>query len=165
MGKIKIISNPYNREITFQSYKNQTQSWEDIKDKNKNSRLITEEIGKSFLPFKIKEIIHIIIEDYYTGTEEIEIYFEGTEDEYKEVEIVCNNEKVKDKIILKKSSSHQENARDIIEDIKEAFHKVHPVIKKIISDDNKVNKNLNKVSEALKDIIPICVFGFIFNES
>lgn len=159
MAKIKIVSNPYNREISFLSYKEQTGLWEDIRDNNGNSRLREDESVTSFLPFKIKEIIDIIIDEYYIGTDKVEVFFEGTQDEYTEVEIVCIDEKVKDKIILTRTSKIIENARFIFKDIKEVFDNVHSIIEKIVRDDINVKRNLNKVSDALNDIIPICVFG------
>lgn len=159
MAKIKIVSNPYNREISFLSYKEQTGSWEDIRENNSNSRLREDESGKSFLPFKIKEIIDIIIDEYYIGTEKVKIFFQGTQDEYTEVEAVCFDNKIRDKIIVMRTSEILENARFIFNDIKEVFEKVRPIIENIVRDDIIVTKNLNKVSDALNDIIPICVFG------
>lgn len=159
MAKIKIVSNPYNREISFLIYKEQTGLWEDIRENNINSRLREDESGKGFLPFKIKEIIDIIIDEYYIGTEKVKVFFQGTQDEYTEVETVCLDSKVKDKIIVTRTSEILENARFIFKDIKEVFEKVRPIIENIVRDDVNVKKNLNKVSDALNDIIPICVFG------
>lgn len=159
MAKIKIVSNPYNREISFLSYKEQTEVWEDIRENNTNSRLREDESGKSFLPFKIKEIIDIIIDEYYIGSEKVKVFFQGTQDEYTELETVCLDNKVRDKIIVMRSSEILENARYIFNDIKEVFEKVRPIIENIVRDDVIVTKNLNKVSDALNDIIPICVFG------
>ena len=78
MAKIKIVSNPYEREILYFSFNEERNEWEDIKNNNVNSRLREDESGKTFLPFKIKEIIDIIVEEYYTGTEKVEVVFEGT---------------------------------------------------------------------------------------
>ena len=61
MAKVKIISNPYNREIMYLTFREQSGLWEKIEVYNPNSRLREDESGKSFLPFKIKEIIDIII--------------------------------------------------------------------------------------------------------
>lgn len=160
MTKIKIKSNPYTREIGFLTYKEQSQQWEDIKDGNVNSRLREDESGRNFLPFRIKEIIDTIIAEYYiTNGEKIHILFEGTQDEYTEVENACKEDDVKDKIILSRTQTILENARIIFEPTKEIFAKVQPIIEKIVKDDENVCKDLNKVSDALKDIIPICVFG------
>lgn len=159
VSKVKIISNPYNREILYLSYNNQTELWEDIKQSSPNSRLREDESGKTFLPFKIKEVIDIIIEEYYTGSEKVQIIFEGTQDEYAEVEAVCNEENIADKVELTKTSTMLENARFIFRETKDIFEEVHPIIKKIIKDDKYIVKDLNKVSDALNDVIPICVFG------
>ena len=43
--------------------------------------------------------------------------------------------------------------------MKETFEVVHPIIEKIVRDDERVKRDLGKVSGALDDIIPICVFG------
>ena len=39
MARIKIISNPYEREISYFSYNRELEEWEDIKNSNVNSRL------------------------------------------------------------------------------------------------------------------------------
>ena len=103
--------------------------------------------------------IDIIIDEYYIGTEKVKVFFQGTQDEYTELETVCLDKKVKDKIIVTRTSEILENARFIFKDIKEVFEKVRPIIENIVRDDVNVKKNLNKVSDALNDIIPICVFG------
>lgn len=68
---IKIISNPYTREIRFLGYKEQSAQWEDIKEGNVNSKLREDESGKNFLPFRIKEIIDTIISEYYITVDSI----------------------------------------------------------------------------------------------
>lgn len=159
MARIKIVSNPYNREILYSSYNETLNDWEDISNNNPNSRLREDETGRSFLPFKIKEIIDIIIDEYYTGSEKVEVVFEGTLDEYAEVESVCNEKGVSEKVSLSKTGTILENARFILKDTKEIFEAVHPVIEKIVRDDSRIVKDLNKVSDAVNDVIPICVFG------
>lgn len=159
MTRIKIVSNPYKREILYYNFNEDTGEWEDIRDHNVNSRLREDDSGKTFLPFKIKEIIDIIIEEYYAVTEKIEVVFEGTRDDYAEIEAVCHTEDIQQKIVLTRNIRALENARDIFTDIKETFGVVRPIIENIVRDDERVKKDLNKVSDALDDIIPICVFG------
>ena len=52
-----------------------------------------------------------------------------------------------------------ENAKLILSDTKEIFKTVKPVIEKIVRGDDDVRADLSKVTDALDDIIPICVFG------
>lgn len=159
MTKIKINSNPYIREISYSCYNQNQDIWEDICISNANSALRNDQTGKSFLPFKIKEIVNTIIDEYHTGNEPVEIVFEGTQDEYDELQAVCQTNDVRDLVHLSRSYDILENARIIFKPTKEIFQKVEPIIKKIVKDDTEVIKKLNKVSDALKDIIPICVFG------
>lgn len=159
MTKVKIKSNPYEKIIQYFSLDEVNNTWVNIKDKNPNSKLREDESEKAFFPFKVGEIVDLIIRDYYVGTDKVEIFFDGTQDEFEEVRNICNEEEVADKVTLYKTEAFLENARDILKNIKECFDRVHPVIEKIIRDDADVIHNLNKVSDALEDIIPICVFG------
>ncbi len=160
MNKIKIISNPYKEEIVFKEYNNQKNDWQDIRINNPDSDLLDTEIATSFLPFKIQTIISIIKTEYTSANDNVLIEFEGTSEEYSEVKNVCNEDQFKDKIELVKSNNYLENAKYIFEDTKDVFDTIEPIIKKIIKDpESGIRKNLTKVSEALKDVIPICVFG------
>ena len=159
MSRIKIVSNPYNREISYYIFDESSNCWEDIREKNQLSRLREDESERAFLPFKIKEIMDIVIKEYRARNESIDIVFEGTNDEYKELQDVCNTEYSNENINTSQSSRYLENARFIRNEARETFEKVEPIISKIIRDDTSSMEDLHKVSDALKDIVPICVFG------
>lgn len=159
MATLKIKSNPYERKIEYQIFKEQVAKWEDIKISNPNSKLREDESGKSFLPFKIKEIVDIIIDEYYTGTEKVEIVFQGTHEEYEELEKICLLDELANKVKLIRARTILENAKLILSDTKEIFKTVQPIIVKIVRGDEEVKRDLTKVADALDDIIPICVFG------
>lgn len=128
MTKVKIVSNPYNRGISYFVYKEFTDTWENIKQENPNTGLWKIKEDKIFLPFKVKEIVDIVIAEYYVGTEKVELIFEGTTDEYEELVNICNESEVKDKVYLTRSTRVLENARDILSHAKEAFNIVHRCI-------------------------------------
>ena len=160
MTKIKIVSNPYNRSMEYYIYKDQSDTWENIKRDSINSRLRENDEEKIFLPFTIKEIIDTIAKEYYVpGGDRVELIFQGTTDEYDEVVSVCNDEDLSGKVHLTRSTEILENARDILDHTKEIFDRVEPVISNIVKDDPDITKGLVKVSDALKDIIPVCIFG------
>lgn len=159
MTQIKIKSNPYNREISYQTLDGETGNWVDVKQSDERSRLRETDSERSFLPFKIKEILSIIVKEYYVGREKVQLLFEGTQDEYVEIASVCESDEFKEKIDLMRSNTILKNARFIKEKIKETFETVNPVIKQIMQDDEDVKKKINKVSKALDDVIPLCVFG------
>ena len=159
MATVKIKSNPYERKIEFLSYKEQTGEWEEIQESNPDSKLREDESDKSFLPFKIKETVDIILEEYFTGSDKVSLVFEGTKEEYEELKKICELPEIADKVVLSKTKTILENAKLILGDTKEIFKMVQPIIMKIVRDDEKVKIDLNKVADALDDIIPICVFG------
>lgn len=159
MTQIKIKSNPYNREISYQMLDGGTGNWVDVKRSDERSRLRETDSERSFLPFKIKEILSIIVKEYYVGREKVQLIFEGTQDEYVEIASVCESDEFKEKIDLMRSNTILKNARFIKEKIKDTFETVNPVIKQIMQDDEDVKKGINKVSKALDDVIPLCVFG------
>ena len=159
MTRIRIVSNPYDRSLSFFINNGKNDSWETIEQDSINSKLRENDTEKIFLPFKANDIVDTIVSEYYTGTEKVELEFEGTPDEYKVLEEVCSFEGVNDKIELRCSSRTLENARHILDDTKSVFERVRPIIEKIVREDPTVSNDLSKVSDALDDIIPICIFG------
>jgi hypothetical protein len=97
----------------------------------------------------------VIIDEYHAGSEKIELLFEGTTEEYKEIKAVCDAEDIQSKVNLKMSLHMLEDAKDILDQIKTDFGMVEPIIRDIIKDDEIHLQDLEKVSDALKDIIPI----------
>jgi len=91
-ARIKVISNPYKSEITYFEWDENTKSWIEINyDNRPDSKLISDKMSKSFLPFKVTEIVERIIGDYGSknDSDPVEIIFEGNEDEYQEFNAVC----------------------------------------------------------------------------
>lgn len=159
MECIKIKSNPYEKKVEFSTYNSGSQDWEDIKDSNTNSKLREIVSDKFFLPYKAKEILSTVLSEYYMGKEPISVIFSGTSDEYQHLKNVCADDEFKGKIELSRDSEMLENARHILDDTKDIFVNIKPSIEGIVKEDEGILKSLNKVSDALEDVIPICVFG------
>jgi len=161
VAKVKIISNPYKKEIMYQYW--DANEWININvDNNPESKLNSEKLIKGFFPFRVKEIVDVIKADYkdYTGKEKIEIVFEGTEDEYNDLEEFCKDEKYAEEIELVRSERQLENARDILPEINAMFKKtLGPLIADSVKNQEKIKKELDKYMEASNDVIPICVLG------
>lgn len=159
MVTIKIISNPYRREIAFNKYDAVSDSWTDIRVKNPNSKLLAENIVKSFFPYKVKQIVEQLAEDYIAGNDTLKIVFEGTEDEYHELTEVC---KSYDEIESERSSIFIENARDILPRIVDLFSEIQPIVNESIKSEERrkeIEHDINKFTDASNDIVPICVLG------
>lgn len=159
MRKIKIISNPYKKQIEYQQWNEKENEWEKIANSNPESHLLNAAMTRRFFPFSVKEIVDTILKEYSLPNEPLGIVFEGTSDEYKELEALCTDEKYFETICLSKSPQYLENARDILPDIIEEFESIDPLISQSVKDLEKINMDLRKFKDASNDIIPICVLG------
>ena len=160
MATIKIVSNPYKKTLDYFRFVEGTGQWEKIKyEENVNSRLFKEGIKRGFFTFVVKKIVDILVEDYWDHSTPIELVFEGTEDEYKELQYVCENGDLSSKIILKKSKVYLDDARDILPDIREIFKAIEGLISEFASGRENINDEIKKFSDAADDTIPICVLG------
>lgn len=160
MSKIKIISNPYQKAIFFLSWDAAANQWMNIdQENNTNSELLQEKIRVGFFPFKVKQIVDLIVKEYSTGLEKVDIEFQGTDDEYRELEFICNEDPYGETVCLSKSTLYLENARDILPDVIDVFKNLKPLVAESVSDKDKVKRELEKFSDATNDIIPICVIG------
>ena len=160
MSKIKINSNPYQKVTTFHSWDESSNQWTSINhENNSNSGLLSEELRIGFFPFRVKRIVDVIATEYTATSENVEIVFEGTDDEYRELEAICNDSCYQNQIFSSKYSMYLENARDILPDIIAVFKKLSPLVSESVSDKAKIKRELEKFSDASNDIIPICVVG------
>ena len=72
MAKIKITSNPYLKVVSFHLWQDEEACWHEInRIDNGSSSLLKEKYVKGFFPFKAKEIIDFIIDDYQINDEKI----------------------------------------------------------------------------------------------
>lgn len=160
MTTIKIISNPYKRLVEFHTFRQASEEWVPVNNEyNPGSRLISETIRTNFFPYKVNEIIDIIIKEYSTPNEKIEVIFEGSDDEYREIESVCRHN---DLIELIRSEICMENARDILPKIIEIFNEIKPIVEESIQNEESkkdIDRNIAKLLDASSDMIPICVLG------
>ncbi len=160
MAHLKIISNPYKKEIRYQKWQDKAKEWVDIDYSNcKNSKLLSQELSTGFFPFCVKKILDTIIEEYRVEDESIEIVFEGTADEFKELEAACEYGDCKDFLFAKRSDVGLENARDILPEVKKLFQEMNPLITQSITDQEIISRDLNRFTDASSDVVPICVLG------
>ena len=95
MIQIKISSDPYKSLLSYQIWDEDTRGWVDYSRLNRlSSTLFNDKYATSFFPFKAKEILDILIHDFcgIIESESLGITFEGTEDEYSELEQLCIEE-------------------------------------------------------------------------
>lgn len=159
MAKVKIISNPYKKEIRYQRWDSEAKEWCNIDyDNNKNSQLLNRELVEGFFPFKAYKIVSAIIDEYGIADNLVDIYFEGSDDEFQELEAVCAIDAFKEKVIPIKADVYLANARDILPAVRKLFQDMSPLILQSVNMD-KIQRDLNRFTDASSDVVPICIFG------
>ena len=95
--KVKIVSNPYSKTIEFAHWDN---GWTPVDTFTEpNSKLLNKALVSGFFPFKAKDIIEQIVNEYGANNAAVSIVFEGSEDEFEELAAVCNSDSFKDCVL------------------------------------------------------------------
>lgn len=126
MARIKIISDPYVNKITYQQFNASTGEWDTID--NENSKLHSKKLTESVFPFVVKESADAIMNEFSSGEDTIKIEFEGTDDEFKELEEVCSCEEYNGVLKPVQTDRALNNARDILPEVKRIFEQMEPLI-------------------------------------
>ena len=159
MIQFKIISDPYKREIKFESVDPETNATIPVTETD-NSDLLSDELVHGFFPYNVKKIIDIIYAMKKIGTEVVNIIFEGTDDEYDELKDLCSEEYYADKIKLLPQEHYLNSAKDILPKISDIFQDMQPLIEESVHSNEQVALNRRKFEDAVdKQVIPICVIG------
>lgn len=160
MNKIKVVSNPYEKIVTFSRYDLSSESWITINsENNSNSKLVSAVFQRGFFPFKVYDILKEIENEYSVPDEKLEIIFEGPNDEKQQLDEALKDERFSN-IILSSSTNYLENARDVLPEINRIFRNLEPLIIKNIGESNKeIEAQLKRFSDASGDTVPICVLG------
>ena len=160
MTRLKIVSNPYQKRVGFQKWNKELENWEDITAQNNAaSGLLRERITSGFFPFCMNEIVDEIIEDYSIEGQKIEVVFEGTEGEYKELKSLCMNEKYNGKITLAELKRYLINAQEVLPQINDIFKKELQYLILEEAGGADTRKELEKYSDVASEVIPVCVLG------
>ena len=158
MTRLKIVSNPYQKRVGFQKWNKELENWEDITAQNNAaSGLLRERITSGFFPFCMNEIVDEIIEDYSIEGQKIEVVFEGTEGEYKELESLCLNEKYNGKITLAELKRYLINAQEVLPQINDIFKKELQYLILEEAGGADTREELARYSDAASEVIPVCV--------
>ena len=160
MNKIKVVSNPYEKTVTFCRYDLSSESWITINsENNSNSKLVSAVFQRGFFPFKVYDILKEIENEYSVPDEKLELIFEGPNDEKQQLDEALKDERFSN-IILSSSTNYLENARDVLPEINRIFRNLEPLIIKNIGESNKeIEAQLKRFSDASGDTVPICVLG------
>lgn len=157
MSKIKIISDPYQRKTSFETWNGE---WAALgSGNNPNSSLLGKQYANGFFPFKVQEIVQRILDEYGHEGETTEIVFEGPDDEWTELSNVCAAPGIENRIKLTRGERALANARDILPYVKDEFDIVYPIIASYADSHEEIYELLKMFRAASSDDVPVCVVG------
>lgn len=160
MTKIRISCDPYKKETSFATYNAVEDRWVQINlNNNPNSKLLSSKYEQGFFPFVVGDIINDIKTEYGTKDEVIELYFEGTDEDYSDLKTVCAETEETGEFIIYKGERNLNSVDEVQEEIVSVFNDLRNIIELDEYSSNEVKNNLIKFSEATKEIIPLCVIG------
>lgn len=163
MAELKIVSDPYNKQVTFYFLDEAKNQWNEITEKdNPNGRLVQEKIRHGFFPFQVQKIIDIIYNEYKAGGSTIGIEFQGTDDEYEDLKNACRVSEHAETFCVTRGTRRKESADTVLPKINRIFNEeIYPLVQKGVSDVNRdsIYSEVDKYRDASTDVIPICVMG------
>lgn len=154
---VKIVSNPYAKTVEFYRMDGGWQPINPITDPS--SPLLNSDLVKGFFPFKAKEIVNRIVGEFHVSGQNLAIMFEGSDDEYEELQAVCDDAEYQGFLALERSDRRLPNARDVLPEIVEIFRGIRPLIDECVMEKEKVTHELEKFYDVSSDLIPLCVLG------
>ncbi|MCR5049283.1 MAG: dynamin family protein [Saccharofermentans sp.] len=171
MARVKIISNPYMKNIQYLRW---VEKNVDVTDDNAqieteivsewqpieiNGPLTSKRLTTAFFPFVLPEILNEIIKAYKAEGEMIDIIFEGAPDEFNDLKDLADAEEYSSVITVTYGERKLENARDILPKVAETFNSMSALIDESISSQPEVKNNLSKFSETASNRVPLVVIG------
>lgn len=164
MTKIRITSDPYQQQISFEMMREGDGQWNSVNALTcPDSRLLNDSLVSGFFPFQIRDILNILLEDYSDASggddARLELVFQGTDDEYHELKFLVQSEDFKDRVVLEQSGRYLKNARDILPDIRNLFSELKPEIQNSEICDASTRQQMDLIANAASEQIPVVVFG------
>ena len=156
--KIKIISNPYQKQTSFQYWNAAANTWKEINEVNNDgSDLVKVDVQKGFFPFQVQHIVDTIWKEYGSSQENLDLTFEGPGEEYACLQEICGQEQCAEQMTLQSLSRRLKNGGEVwSEEMRYAVE---------VQRFAAANSNWKMEADALDDFlntvskVPICVLG------
>ena len=125
MSQIRIKSNPYKKEISYEYFDDNASKFIEINYHNSpSSKLVSENYKNALLNMNSKKIVEAIWDTYYNKDENIQLIFCGTDKEYEILRLACQDEKYASKINVEKGELKLKNESEINEEIRATAKKL-----------------------------------------
>lgn len=157
---VKIYSNPYIKQTSFYT-RVPGGEWLKYDESESDSKLLSEKYQHGFHSLHAQELLGVISDEFgdrYAASP-VTVFFEGSDDEFLELEVAASSDEMRAKIDLRQDSRHLANAREILPLIKAEFDAVRPLIEDVARHSEDVRLSLDQFDDATSPSVPVCVVG------
>lgn len=155
MNKVKIMYNPYENEIEYRKWNIESEEWQELGAK---SELIRDtSLAKTNFQHAAEEILEHICKEYNHGNIGVEIIFEGTREDYLELNKLMENAYSEQNIECKEGALYLESSKEVMSKIQIEFEELHGKFNEF--NNPEIVELLEDYEEVVSAEIPICVMG------
>lgn len=160
-NRVKISCNPYKKKIEYKRWDLNEElgdyQWENLGPK---SKLLTDEkYTKTTIQNYAYEIVTEVEKEYNRGESGLEIVFEGTEEDYNDLEEIVDSAFASKKVTCKRGDLCIEPAIVVKKQIEEVFSNLEKDFDTYTLEETEIKQAIKKYKDATKMEIPICVIG------
>lgn len=153
-NRIKICYDPYEKTIKYWWCSSNKDCWESL---TKDSKLSNDRYKSGSLQNLAVDIVKIILEENCSHGMEIDLYFDGTTDDWDDLKRIVDQYDFEQKIHCKEMVSTLRCAGEIVPEIDKIFHQLADEIKATSNDS--VETELMRYEDAMRPEVALCVFG------
>lgn len=154
-NQIKIKCNPYSQIIEYYRLDSEDDVWSPLT--SFESPFSKSEFTNTSLQHKAFEIIHHMNKLYNPGNVGLDIFFEGTAEDRKDLTEIVNEYYSDCNIQIIPGDMYLLSATDVKKQIEDIFSYMNTMFSEY--PNNEVTESINKFSETVRPTIPICVMG------
>lgn len=154
-NRVKLCCNPYTKSIEYYRW---DEEYEEYFELSERSKLSSSEYTKGItIQNKIQEIFKILQKEYNVGNTGLDVVFEGTSDDYKDIvdaqKVFCSDYN----IMIHLGEKELSNATKVMEVINKEYADLESYFND--ADNNEIREIISKYKNTVKPSIPICVMG------
>ncbi len=151
---VKITCDPYTNKIEYKFLNTENDEWNEV---DAGSNLRKDKFTNTSLQKIAYDAVKELKENYNTGTEGLNIVFEGTNEDYEQLKDIINSYFGNDEIELTRGKCYFLSAREAKEKIENIFRRIRKELDSCPNEE--VKKLIDKYTETVRPTVPICVMG------
>lgn len=154
-NKMRIICDPFKKEIEYQWYDLNIGDYIELEPEN--SKLASEEFVNTTIQSRAYEIASVINSECNVGNVGLDIMFVGTKDDYIDFARVIETYYSKSNLRCIPDKYYYHPATEVMPKIKSKFEEVHNTLNEYTEE--KIAKQVSKYNDAVKPSISLCIMG------